>query len=297
MPAIELVNLHKRYGRHPALGGVTLQAVSGRILGFLGPNGAGKTTAIRILLGLLRATSGECRIFGMDCWREGPQLRGELGYLPGEPRFYPRMTGRSLLRFFARARGTNCDQQIARLADRFDLDLARRVREYSSGMKQKLGLIQALMHRPKLLVLDEPTNALDPLVRVTLFEELRAARDEGRTVLFSSHTLAEVEQLCDDVAILRNGLLMEQATVEALRSRAGRSVRLRFETPPEVVPEALKVTHQNNRELSGVWSSKPSGLLSWLASLSLSDVVIGPPRLEDLFMTYYERSEREESTP
>ena len=147
-----------------------------------------------------------------------------------------------------------------------------------------------------MLGLDEPTNALDPLVRVTLFEELAEAKTAGRTVLFSSHTLAEVEQLCDDVAILRNGRLMEQATVEALRVRAGRSVQLRYETPPSAVPDQFTVAQSNDREMSGVWSGEMSPLLSWLASRSLSDVVIGPPRLEDLFMTYYERSEREGAT-
>lgn len=300
MHAIELKGLRKVFGPRAALDGVDLLAEPGRILGFLGPNGAGKTTAIRIMLGLLRASEGACRVFGEDAWESGPRIRSEVGYLPGEPRFYARMRGLGLLRFLARGRRRDCGDEIERLAERFELDLKRRVREYSSGMKQKLGLIQALMHQPRLLILDEPTNALDPLIRATLFEELDAVRASGRTVLFSSHTLAEVEQVCDDVAILRGGKLMEQSTVESLRSRAAMSVECRFAIPPSEYPEAWRPVRESSSTEGGqvevaVWTGEPDALVKWLATQTLHEVQMGPPRLDDLFRTYYERNESRET--
>src|SRR5262249_17497329 len=183
---------------------------------------AGKTTAIRIMVGLLRASAGSARLFGRDCWSDGPSLRAEVGYLPGELHLYEALTGRATLEFLAEARRRDCAGEVRRLAQLFDLDLDRRVRGYSRGMKQKLGLIQALMHRPRLLILDEPTSGLDPLMRRCLFDELRSVAAEGRTVLFSSHTLSEVDELCDEVAVLRQGRLVETERIDVLRARAPR---------------------------------------------------------------------------
>ncbi len=284
---IEIKDLRKEYGDLAALDGVSFGCEEGRVLGFLGPNGAGKTTAIRILLGLLKATGGECRVFGKDCWRDGESIRNEVGYLPGEPRFYVRLTGNSLLSFLAEARKRECRSEIKRLAERFDLDLTRRIREYSSGMKQKLGLIQALMHRPNLVVLDEPTNALDPLVRQSLFGELEEVRKQGRTVLFSSHTLAEVEQVCDDVVLLRDGLVVESSPVESLRSKASRRVAIQFVKPPTDAPAELHLQQSDRLNWQGVWSGDANALLRWLAQQEIEEVDIGPPKLEDLFLTYY----------
>ncbi len=300
MDAVATHRLTKRYGKHEALRDLDLCVPVGTLFGFLGPNGAGKTTTLRILMGLLRATAGRAVVLGHDAWRDGPALRVEVGYLPGDVRFYDTLTGRATLAFFDAARGSRAGPEIRRLVERLDLDLDRRVREYSRGMKQKLGLIAALMHRPKLLILDEPTVSLDPLVRETLFTELRAGVAEGRTVLFSSHTLAEVQALCDHVAILRGGRLIEQERIDVLRSRALRHVEVRFRRggePAGPPPEGLLVTRAADRQMTATWTGPTEPLLAWLAASGVEDVTIAPPDLEDLFLTYYESAPREPAEP
>jgi ABC-2 type transport system ATP-binding protein len=290
--AIETSALSKSYGPRVALQDLSLTVPEGSLLGFLGPNGAGKTTTIRILAGLLRATSGSARLFGRDCWSEGHRLRAELGYLPGELRLYETLTGRATLRFLAAVRRRDCSGEIRRLAGLFDLDLDRRVRGYSHGMKQKLGLIQALMHRPRLLILDEPTSGLDPLMRRCLFDELRSVAAEGRTVLFSSHTLSEVDELCDEVAVLRQGRLVERERVEVLRARAPRRVELFLDdgSPvPAALPDALEPLERTPGRLTGRWTGPVRPLLDWLgAQPSIRDVTIVPLDLEELFLVYYQ---------
>jgi ABC-2 type transport system ATP-binding protein len=290
MDAVLTENLSKRYGTFQALRGVNLRVPAGSLFGFLGPNGAGKTTTIRILLGLLRGTSGRARVLGSDAWSAGARVRADVGYLAGDVRFYDGLTGRATLRFLDGVRGGRSRSEIERLAAVFELPLDRRVRNYSRGMKQKLGLIQALMHKPRLLILDEPTTALDPLVRQTLFHELRTVAADGRTVLFSSHTLAEVEELCDEVAIVRRGELIEQNRVEVLRERAVRHVDvfLREGRPPAApLPDGLRVNHQSDGHLACAWAGPVARLLDWLQRTDVRDVIIAPPDLEDLFLAYY----------
>ena len=289
MDVIRTDNLAKRYGNHIALCNVNLHVAAGCRFGFLGPNGAGKTTTIRILLGLLRASSGQARVLDLDVWQHGPRLRQQIGYLPGDVRFYSYLTGRQTLDYFAGVRRTNCRAEIRRLSSAFNLDLDRRVRVYSRGMKQKLGLIQALMHRPQLVILDEPTIGLDPLIRAVLYEELRRVTADGRTVLFSSHTLSEVDELCEQVAILRNGQLIEQEQIVVLRRQAVRRVDIQFRAAPTFgdPPSALKITHRAERNLRGTWAGPANDLLQWLALQSVEDVSIAPPDLEDLFLAYY----------
>lgn len=286
--AIETHALCKTYGGRPALDRANLLVPAGSLFGFLGPNGAGKTTTIRILMGLLHASGGRAEVLGGDAWHDGPRIRRDVGYLPGDVRFYERFTGHAVLDFLDQARGGGHAANARRLVRHFELDVSRRVYTYSRGMKQKLGLIQALMHRPKLLILDEPTTALDPLMREALFDELRGAVAEGRTVLFSSHTLAEVEALCDRVAIVRGGRLIEQERVSVLRSRAVRHVDVTFESETHIAPPAaLRVIEQSATVLRGAWTGAMPVLLEWLARVPVHDVVIAPPSLEDLFMAYY----------
>lgn len=290
--AIEATGLTKQYGEMRALGGVDLRVPTGSIFGFLGPNGAGKTTAMRIFVGLLRATGGAARVLGLDAWHDSRAIRAQVGYLPGDVRLYEWMSGRRLLAFFNRARGGGCDAEIARLTRRFDLDINRVIRNYSRGMKQKLGLIAALMHRPRLLILDEPTTALDPLVQQTLYSELRATAADGRTVLFSSHTLAEVESLCDRVAIIRGGRIIEDNTIDALQRRAVRRVELRInsgEWRKQTAPAAWSEIESRDGAVAGAWKGEVRELLSWLNGLPVEDVVIGAPDLEDLFAAYYHK--------
>jgi ABC-2 type transport system ATP-binding protein len=290
MHPIELQHLTKRYGELHALRDVNLQIPKGAIFGFLGPNGAGKTTAIRILLGLLRATEGMGSILGMDCWRMATTIHQRVGYLPGDIRLYEWMRGRAFLQYCNAARGGGHDREIARLRERFELDMERKIGEYSRGMKQKLGLIQAMLHRPEILILDEPTTALDPLVQQTLYEELRLFAGEGRTVLFSSHTLSEVEQLCDRVAIIRAGSIIENNTIEALRGRALRRIEFRLKSghlDSAKIPEGLTLQPGLNGLASARWRGGVEGLLPWLMQIGIEDLSISPPSLEDLFTEYY----------
>lgn len=290
MHAIETQGLTKSYGRQQALCGLDFCVPTGSLFGFLGPNGAGKTTMIRVLLGLLHATGGRVRVLGRDPWRDGPALRAQIGYLPGDVRFYDNLTGRATLQFVDAAHGGRCWPEVRRLAELLSLDLDRRVRSYSRGMKQKLGLIVALLHRPQLVILDEPTTALDPLVREALAAELRSVVAAGRTVLFSSHTLAEVEELCDEVAILRDGQLVVQDRIDALRRRAVRRVELRFGAgrgPLPPMPDGLRVLSQTDAGLRATWNGPAPELLNWLSRCPIEEAVIAPPDLDDLFRTYY----------
>lgn len=290
MIPVETRGLRKSFGTTEVLHGIGLSVPEGRLTGFLGPNGAGKSTTIRILMGLLRETAGEALLFGLPARAMGPRSRARVGYLAGEVRFYPGLTGRGTLAFLSAARRMDCHGEIRRLAEMLDLNLDRRVRHYSTGMKQKLGLIQAMMHRPDLLILDEPTNGLDPLVRKVLFGELRRFVADGKTVLFSSHTLGEVDELCDEVIIVRNGQVIEQERIETLRDRALRRVEIRFQPgrPPTArLPDGFGLQSQSADRICGTWRGPVRELLQWLSAAPVEDVAIGQPSLEDLFLNYY----------
>ncbi|MCA9242777.1 MAG: ABC transporter ATP-binding protein [Phycisphaerales bacterium] len=290
---VETQDLRKDYRGRPALAGIALRVPRGSLFGFLGPNGAGKTTAIRILMGLLRPTAGSASILGMDCWRNGPRLRREVGYLPGDVRHYASMTGRQTLRFMDRAFGGGHMRRAERLAERLELELDKRLRAFSTGMRQKLGLIQALMHEPQVLILDEPTAALDPLVRQTVFDLLRDAAQKGRTVLFSSHTLSEVDALCDHVAIVRGGKLIEQERLATLRQRAPLRVEAWLDGAASsngAVPTGLAVRERRADRIVGHWSGPREELLIWLQAQRVADFTVVPD-FESLFMSYYSADE------
>lgn len=229
-PAIEIRSLTKRYGRTTGVEGIDISVGAGEAFGFLGPNGAGKTTTIRCLVGLLRPTSGSVRLLGHDPVDGHREVAPRLGYLPGELRFYPELTGARTLGLLASLQGAPSPRR-AELCERLGLtaaDLARTVGEYSRGMKQKLGLVQALQHDPELVVLDEPTEGLDPLVQETFYGLLAEAAAAGRTVLLSSHVLPEVQRACGRVAIVRQGRLVTVRSVAELRRARARRVRLAF---------------------------------------------------------------------
>lgn len=291
MDVIETDQLTKCYGAHRALDAVALHVSQGSIFGFLGPNGAGKTTMLRILVGLLRPTAGRARVLGLDAWGDSTAICARVGYLAGDVRFPHHLTGGAFLKFCDAIRGGGSAAEIDRLRARFDLDLRRRIRDYSRGMKQKLGLIQAMMHKPELLILDEPTTALDPLVQQTLYAELRAVVADGRTVLFSSHTLGEVEELCDRVGIIRAGRLIEDSTIETLKARALRHVEFRLKPGRELngdtPPPGLEALSWRDGTASATWHGDAEPLLTWLVRVGVSDLTIGAPDLEDLFTTYY----------
>ncbi len=223
--AIHTRALHKRYGSHTALHGLDLTVQSGSVFGLIGPNGAGKTTTLRTLLDIIRPTSGDITVLGASPRAGGAALRRRIGYVPGELRLEGRVKGRALLRHLAEISGPVAPGTIEQLAERLGLDLARPVRTLSKGNKQKLGLVQAFMHRPDLLVLDEPTSGLDPLVQREFLAMVREARDAGQTVLLSSHMLSEIQQAADDVAVIAQGRIVAEGPVSSLRIASVRRVR------------------------------------------------------------------------
>src|SRR3989440_8313421 len=205
---IEVEGLTKSYGSKRGIANVSFQVEEGEVFGFLGPNGAGKTTTIRMLMALLRADAGTARIAGLDCWQHSVEIKRLVGYLPGELSLDPNLTGGQILEYFGHLRGGVDQAYLKKLLARLELDPSRKFRQYSSGNKRKIGLIQAFMHRPRLLLLDEPTNGLDPLHQQEFELMVAEVHAEGRTVLLSSHILTEVEQICDRVAIIREGQLV-----------------------------------------------------------------------------------------
>lgn len=292
---IQIDHLTRGYGRRRGIERVSLSVPEGSLFGFLGPNGAGKTTTIRVLLGFLRPTAGAARIFGRDCWSSSAGIKANVGYLPGDLRLYPWMNGLSALRIVGATRGRELLPPGRELAERFALDLRVKVRNMSRGMRQKLGLILALAHRPRLLVLDEPTASLDPLMQEELRKQLRELAREGATVFFSSHTLSEVEQLCDRVAIVREGRLVVDEPLEVLRKRAGHDVVIRWKNADAArmaqIPAFLRLTQRTD----SVWHASLDGpvneLLRWLGPLAVEDLTIGRPDLETLFRRFYEDPE------
>jgi ABC-2 type transport system ATP-binding protein len=291
-PVVQLDHLTRRYGRRRGVEQIDLSVPAGSLFGFLGPNGAGKTTTIRVLLGFLRPTGGHARVFGLDCWRDSARLKADVGYLPGDLRLYPWMTGASALRIVAAVRRVELVRAGLELAERFSLDPRVRVRNMSRGMRQKLGLILALAHRPRLLVLDEPTSSLDPLMQQELRSHMRELAERGTTVFFSSHTLGEVEQLCDRVAIVREGRIVADEPLDVLRRRAGHQVVIRWKDPRQAAslqpPPFLNLARRNEATWSGVLDGPADELIRWLAPHAIDDLLVERPDLETLFRRFYQ---------
>lgn len=299
--AIETRELTKTYGRKArGIENVDLQVVPGEVFGFLGPNGAGKTTTIRVLLDFLHPTRGEARVFGMDSRKESVEIRARVGNLPGEFALEDKMTGEGMLRFFARLRGVKDLGYARELAERLDADLERPMRRLSRGNKQKIGLIQAMFHRPPLLILDEPTGGLDPLVQEEFLEIVREVRYEGRTVFFSSHVLSEVERVCDRVGIIRDGELVSVEPTEAMIDKAFRHVKLTFAEPVDPKPfEALPGVENFGTDGTNVSFTLHEGLddvVKLAARHRLVNLEYERPSLEEIFLTFYGGSNGERNS-
>ena len=289
--AISTRALTKHYGSVEALTDLTLDVRQGEIFGFLGPNGAGKSTTIRTLLGYLHATSGEARVLGMDVATQSVEIRRLTGYLPGGIALYDSLTGEQVLDYLTELQGRE-PYRRAELCDRLELSppvLKRKVRDYSRGMRQKIGVVQALQHDPELAILDEPTEGLDPLMQQAFYRILDDLRREGRTVFFSSHVLSEVERLCDRVAIIRAGRLMAIHDVHELLARRRRRVMLRWRgAAPDLsaIPGLEDVQVDGNRVM-GTLSGEVAGFVRAIASPNLDDLTIEPASLEEAFLEYY----------
>ena len=293
MSVIETEKLTKFYGSHRGIVDVDLDVDQGEVYGFLGPNGAGKTTTIRLLLDLIRPTSGRARLFGIETTVDPVAIHRRIGYLPGEFALFDRLTGGQTIEYFANLRGGVDPLYQADLVARFDLDPSRRFKEYSKGNKQKVGLVIALQHRPDLLVLDEPTSGLDPLVQQTFFALLRETVAEGRSAFLSSHILDEVERTCDRVAIVRDGRLVAVDRVEALRGLAHHEVDLRFAAPVPAsafasLPGVSDVVALDDRLTMRVTGSM-APVVEAAAGRGLIDFETREPSLEQTFLAQYGR--------
>lgn len=290
---IETTGLTVYYGRHRGILDVDLKVQKGEVFGFLGPNGAGKTTTERVLMDIIRPTAGKARILGKDCQAEGVEARDRVGYLPGELSLYENMTARQFFSMYSSLQKNNSDRNYWQtLANRLDLDTSRKMRQYSRGNKQKVGVVMAFMNKPELLILDEPTTGLDPLVQQTVMELVREANQGGATVFFSSHILPEVQAVCDRVGIIRDGKLIATERVEDLMKQHFKRVRLSFSTlPPEDTFEMDGVTILNRDENQFTLEIHQDlgKVMETAVPYGINDMETIPVSLEEIFLAYYGR--------
>lgn len=289
--AIRTSGLTKRYGATLALDDLDLTVPAGTVMGYLGPNGAGKTTTMRLFTGALRPTSGSATVLGLDVVDDRRELRSRIGYLPADFVAPPDLTPRQYLGHLGALRGLREAGDAWMLAERFELDLDRRIGALSHGNRQKVGLVQAFLHRPDVLILDEPTAGLDPLMQERFGDLVRATRAAGRTLLVSSHVLSEVETLADEVALLRGGRLVEQQPVDVLRARALRRFRVTFAGPPPLATlrgtSGVRAATLDASSVDLVVEGSPAAVIAELGRHEVVDLVARPADLEEIFRTYY----------
>ena len=297
--AIRLDKLTKFYGSQVGVEDLDLEVRPGEIFGYLGPNGAGKTTTIRVLVDLIRPTSGAATVLGMDTQAESVEVRRSVGYIAGEPSLYDNLTGEETLAYAASLRGGVDWRRVRELAERLECDLSRRVGTLSSGNRRKVAVIRAFMHDPPLLIMDEPTGGLDPLMQEEFDKMVREARDRGVTAFISSHILPEVEQVCDRVGIIRQGRLAAVESVEVLKSRAMRSLEIRFgeRVSPESFSnvEGVRNLAVSDTSLRCDVTGSVGPLIKAAAQFDLVDIALHEPTLEEIFMTYYGGGERDDA--
>jgi ABC-2 type transport system ATP-binding protein len=289
-PAVDVQGLRKAFGAVTALDGLDLTVPTGRVVGFLGPNGSGKSTTIRVLLGLLRRDAGSVRLLGGDPWDDAVALHRRLAYVPGDVNLWPNLTGGEAIDLLGRLRGGIDPQRRSELLERFELDPTKKARTYSKGNRQKVALVAALAADVELLVLDEPTSGLDPLMEAVFTEYIHEVRDAGRSVLLSSHILAEVEKLCDTVTIIRNGATVESGTLADLRHLTRSSVTAVTERDPAGLAGVAGVhglSIDGDRVTFLVDNAQLDGVLRELAALGVRSLVTAPPSLEELFLRHY----------
>jgi ABC-2 type transport system ATP-binding protein len=294
-PVIEIEQLSKFYrGRHRGIDGVDLEVYQGEVFGFLGPNGAGKTTAIRILLDLIRADSGNARVFGMDVRNDSREIRRRTGYLPGELGLYENVVAREMVDYFGALCGSTDAGVVKDLTARLGIDLSRRIREYSKGNKQKLGILLAFLFDPELVILDEPTSGLDPLHQKEFYEFVTERSRQGRTIFMSSHVLSEVERVCDRVGIIREGKIVAVQRIETLKDKMGQIVTVDFDEEPQADDFRLpgvSAVELTGRTLSLRVTGSHDRLLKALSRYAVTKLVAEEYSLDDLFLEYYQHDE------
>ena len=290
---IETHDLTVQYGKRRGIKNINLSVEQGEVFGFLGPNGAGKTTTQRVLMDVIHPTSGRAAIFGRDSQKEGVSIRKRVSYLPGELNLYPNMKAEDFLNMLASLQDARIDNAYRQqLYGRLDLDPSRNMKEYSRGNKQKIGIIAAFMGKPNLLILDEPTSGLDPLVQQTVMELVREVKQDGRTVFFSSHILPEVQAVCDRVGIIRDGELIQTASVEALTKQSFKRLNLTFQNMPPVDAFVREGVTEIGRDGSIVMLEIRSGLPELMATAAhygIEDIESPHITLEEIFLNFYDR--------
>ncbi|MGE5614383.1 MAG: ATP-binding cassette domain-containing protein [Bacillota bacterium] len=295
MNVIEIRNLTKYYGKSRGIIDVSFDVKEGEIFGFIGPNGAGKSTTIRTLLALIFPTSGSAAIFGRDCIRHAPEIAKDIGYMPAEISYYDNMKVGDLLKYSASFYRKDCTKRIRELAEIMDLDLNRKIDSLSLGNRKKVGIVQGLLHEPKLLILDEPTSGLDPLMQKKFFDLIREENRKGVTVLFSSHILGEVQKLCHRVAIIKEGRIVKLEKVSALTEDTYKKFRIELRTPIESsffdIKGASDIKVEGNTA-SFIYKGSMNRVIRKIAEADVENIWIEEPTLEEVFMHYYEKEDR-----
>jgi len=290
MSIIEVNHLTKYYGKSRGIVDVSFNVDEGEIFGFIGPNGAGKSTTIRLFLSLIYPSGGDAKIFGKDCIQFGPELRQDIGYLPSEVYYYEGMKVLDLLKYSASFYKKDCSKRLYELAEIMELDLHRRIDDLSYGNKKKVGIVQGLLHQPKLIVLDEPTSGLDPLMQRKFFNLIREENKGGATIFFSSHILGEVQRLCSRVAIIKDGSVINIQDIKSMQRDNYKKVRIvsddadgsRFQI------EGVSNLEKHNGELSFFFKGDINRMMKLISAQAVNDVIIEEPTLEEIFMHYYE---------
>lgn len=291
MTILKTAGLTKKFGDFAALDGVDIEVGKGEVYGFIGPNGSGKSTTIRVLLGILKATEGHATIFGKDVWKDAVEIHKRVAYVPGDVNLWPKLTGGEVIDLFIKLRGGNNTSRREELIRRFDLDPSKKCRTYSKGNRQKVALVAALSSDADLYILDEPTSGLDPLMERVFQECVREAKAEGKSILLSSHILSEVEQLCDKVAIIRQGKIIETGTLKELRHLTGTMLLVETKEPMPGLAEVKGVRGivQKDGALSfQVDQEELDHVVRYVSGFGIIRMESAPPTLEELFMRHYE---------
>ncbi|WML41741.1 ABC transporter ATP-binding protein [Neobacillus sp. OS1-2] len=294
MNVIDIKNLTKTYGKSRGISNISFHVEEGEIFGFIGPNGAGKSTTIRTLLSLIHPTSGSATIFGKDCIQFAPEIKREIGYLPSEVFYYDNMKVKDLLNYSASFYKKDCSKRIKELAEIMDLDLNKKIDDLSLGNKKKVGIVQGLLHEPKLIILDEPTSGLDPLMQQKFFELLESENKKGATILFSSHILSEVQRLCNRVAIIKEGKIVTVEKISTLQESNYKKFKIETKSPLE--PNHFHLNGVNNVAVSNnvisfIFKGNINDVMKRIAEIEIANLWIEEPDLEEIFMHYYEKED------